>query len=59
MKILIQLEIEYETYPKNNEDYVSLIRKIKDHFENYIPIPEIREIPFKSLGKVGISKIIQ
>ena len=58
MKILIQLEIEYEN-PKKVKDYVSLIKEIKSYYENHATIPQIEKIRFKSLGKVGISKIIQ
>jgi len=61
MKILIQLEIEYEEPSEWNykTGYIELIRKLKDHFENCITIPETEKILFKSLGKVGISRIIQ
>ena len=58
MKILIQLEIEYNQYPSGNS-YNELIKKIKNHYENNHEIPETEAIKFKSLGVVKISRVIQ
>lgn len=58
MKILIQLEVEYEDGIKK-ENYIQLIKIIKNHYENHMNIIETRNAKFKSLGVVKISRVIQ
>jgi len=59
LKILVQLEIEYNKLPEFMSDYANIIEKIKTYFENDIIIPETKKLKFKHLDKVKIAKIIQ
>jgi len=61
VKILVQLEIEYEDL-KNKNDFINLIKIIKNYYENehLIPVANLhQEFNFKSLDKVRISRVIQ
>jgi hypothetical protein len=55
MKILVQLEIEYEQ-PANKTYFWDLIDLIKTYFENEITIPETEKVNFKEYDIVKISQ---